>query len=229
MTLSKRVGPSVPSLINIRYAEQLELTVNGFATKGDRTRHRLCISAAARLEDQGFAELKVADVATGAGVALGTFYVYFNDKVDIAVAVITAFIEKLYEEVRLFVRGTDDYEAIYLSNLFFVRAYSTNPGLMRCVVQLQSQEPRFREIWQPIHRRWIETVARSIRRRAPQAVSKDEQALQIAVALEGMVFNYIYNSVVTREWDGDPKPETMAELLSVIWYRGIYGHDPITP
>lgn len=229
MTVAKPAEQSVPSLTAVRYAEQLELTGSGFATKGDRTRHRLCISAAARLEAQGFADLKVADVAAGAGVAQGTFYVYFTDKTDIAVTVIIAFIERLYEEVRAFARSADSYQTIYLSNLFFVRAYSTNPGLMRCVVQLQSQEPRFREIWQPIHRRWVEALARSIRRRAPRAVTSDEQALQIAVALEGMVFNYIYNSVVAHEWPGLPKPEAMAELLSVIWYRSVFGHDPGSP
>lgn len=213
------------------YADQLQagLETERFASKGDRTRYRLRVAAARALEDGGYQGLKVADVCALADVALGTFYVYFRDKTEIASDVILSFIDSLYEGAREAARGTDDYTSIYNTNLFFVHAYRANPGLMRCHVQLQSDAPEFRALWQPRHRRWIETLARSIQKRSRDPAMTPARALKVAAALEGMVFNYLYSAAVTRELlvePGDADPEEMAAILSQLWYRGVHGRDP---
>ena len=213
------------------YADHLReaLTSGSFATKGERTRHRLRVAAAQALEEGGYQGLKVADVCTLADVALGTFYVYFRDKAEIASDVVMSFIEHLYDGAREVARGAGDYASIYRTNLFFVLAYRANPGLMRCHVQLQSDEPAFRAVWLPRHRAWLETIARSIARRSSDPAMTPGRALKVAAALEGMVFNYLYSAAVTRnsliEAD-DSDPAEMAETLSVLWYRGVHGRDP---
>jgi AcrR family transcriptional regulator len=215
----------------VTYADHLraELANGDFPTKGDRTRHRLRIAAAEALETGGYQGLKVADVCTLADVALGTFYVYFKDKTEIATDVVMRFIDHLYDGAREVTRGLGDYDTIYRTNLFFVMAYRANPGLMRCHVQLQSDEPGFRAIWQPRHRAWLETLARSILKRSTDPAMTPERALKVAAALEGMVFNYLYAANVTHELQIEPAgsdPAGMAETLSILWYRGVYGRDP---
>ena len=217
----------------IRYSDHLraELDTGSFATKGDRTRHRLRIAAAIALEEGGYQKLKVADVCTLADVALGTFYVYFRDKTDIATDVVLSFVDHLYEQAREVSRGAGEYEAIFNTNLFFVLAYRANPGLMRCHVQLQSQEPEFRALWEVRHRRWLDVLGRAVLKRSNFVGLTPEKALKIAAALEGMVFNYLYSAAVTRESlieDDSSDPLEMAETLSVLWYRGLHGHDPDT-
>lgn len=213
------------------YADHLrrELATGTFATKGDRTRHRLRVAAAQALEEGGYQGLKVADVCTLADVALGTFYVYFRDKTEIACDVVMSFIEHLYEGAREVTRGAGDYETILRTNLFFVQAYRANPGLMRCHVQLQSDEQTFRAVWQPRHRAWLETLSRSIQKRSKDPAMTPSRALKVAAALEGMVFNYLYAANVTHALQIEPEgsdPAEMAETLSVLWYRAVHGRDP---
>ena len=47
------------------------------------TRKRLLIAARKLLYDKDFSEITVADIAKEAGVAVGSFYVYFKRKEDI--------------------------------------------------------------------------------------------------------------------------------------------------
>lgn len=213
-----------------RHADRLRAALAGgeFATKGDRTRQRLRIAAAEVLEAEGFQGLKVSDICERAEVSQGTFYVYFRDKIEIAVDVLIGFIDDLYDQAREASRGKDDFATIRASNLFFIRVYSANRGLMRCHVQLQSQEPAFGAEWEPRHRRWHEKLARSIERRT-QARLSGAAALAVATALEGMVFNYLYTAVVTHDAladDDGTRAEEMADMLSLLWYRAVFATDP---
>lgn len=223
--------PLAPEARPCTYADHLrgQLTTGSFATKGDRTRHRLRVAAAQALEEGGYQGLKVADICALADVALGTFYVYFRDKSEIACDVVMSFIEHLYQGARDVARGASDYAAIYRTNLFFLQAYRANPGLMRCHVQLQSDEPEFRAVWLPRHRAWLETIARSISRRSADPAMTPDRALKVAGALDGMVFNYLYSVAVTRQSQieaDDSDPADIAETLSVLWYRCVHGRDP---
>src|SRR5690606_14616906 len=163
---SKTAAAAIDDQIG-QYADHLAegLATLSFSSKGDRTRYRLKIAAARALEESGYQDVKVSDICAYAEVALGTFYVYYRDKNEIAIEIVLEFVEHLYDRAREVGRGTGDYEAILNTNRFFVAAYSANPGLMQCHVQLNSQVPEFREVWRPRHLKWIEGLARSISRR----------------------------------------------------------------
>ena len=213
-----------------RFADELRiaLATGSFRTKGDRTRQRLRIAAAEVLETEGFQNLKVSDICASADVAQGTFYVYFRDKVEIAVEVLTGFTEALYKGIRDASRGKDDFDAIRSSNLYFIKVYSANRGLMRCQVQMLSQEPAFAAAWLPRHRDWQEGIAASIERRTMGQIA-GAHALAAAMALEGMVFHHLYNALIIRNEildDDGTAVEEMAEMLSILWYRAVYARDP---
>lgn len=217
-------APQRPFADDLRAA----LAASSFRTKGDRTRQRLRIAAAEVLESEGFPGLRVSDVCARADVAQGTFYVYFRDKIEIAVDVLTGFADTLLDGVEKVSAGKDDYEAIHASILYFINAYRANRGLMRCHVQMLSQEPAFVAAWLPRHGAWQKRIARSIERRTRGRIA-GERALSVSTALEGMVFKYLYSALVTRgelrDDDGTGAGE-MAHMLSVLWYRAVYASDP---
>ncbi|MGE0007322.1 MAG: TetR/AcrR family transcriptional regulator [Parvibaculaceae bacterium] len=216
----------------IRYADHLAtgLETFAFASKGDRTKYRLKIAAARALEDIGYQDTKVSDICAYAKVALGTFYVYYRDKNAIATEVVLEFDEFLYEQAKLVGRGTTEFDAILNTNRSFVAAYRTNPGLLQCHVQLQSQLPEFRELWRPRHQQWIESLARSIERRGNYKQGMPGSPLAVAHALESMVFHYLYSIIVGRDalfHEEDPShADDLALMLSTLWYRAVYGKDP---
>ncbi len=214
-----------------RYMQHLqeELRVRTFATKGERTRFRLKLAAIEALEATGFNDLKVSDVCTGASVSQGTFYVYYPDKTAIASDVLLEFGEALHTHARLTARGSSDYEAILRTNQFFVSAYRLNAPLVRCLIQLEDQIPAFRDQWRNQRLLWIEKIAISITRRSGHPETPKNVGMQVAYALEGMVFQYLYEIFVRQEpllsqYAG--KPEHIADLLSVLWYRAVYCEDP---
>lgn len=214
-----------------RYAEYLhsEMQARRFASKGERTRFRLKMAAAAALEQKGFQDLKVSDVCRIAHVALGTFYVYFPDKTAIASEVLLDFGDALYQQVQGIARGSTDFEAILLTNQFFLATYQRNAGLVRCLIQLEDQEPEFRARWRQRRLQWIRKIARSIERRAGQPGVPQDICVQVAYALEGMVFQYLYDIFVRREpvlSEIGGSPDHVANLLSVLWYRAVYREDP---
>lgn len=58
-------------------------------------RDRLLVAASRLIHQRGFARTRLADVATEAGVALGSVYFYFRSKDDIAVAIVDRRLERL--------------------------------------------------------------------------------------------------------------------------------------
>jgi len=213
------------------YVERLQrqLETLRFASKGERTRFRLKIAAVQALARSGFTDLKVSDVCQAADVALGTFYVYYAGKAEIACAVLLEFSDALNAHAKAVARGSGDYEAILRTNQHFVAAYQVNAPLVRCLVQLEDQVPSFRDAWRQQRLQWIQTIAASIARRSGHPETPKELSVQVAYALEGMVFQYLYEVFVRQ----DPllsrfagSPEQIADLLSVLWYRAIYREDP---
>jgi AcrR family transcriptional regulator len=214
-----------------RYSDylQAQLRTRPFASKGERTRHRLKVAATKVLQESGFQDLKVADVCRRARVALGTFYVYFPDKGAIAAEVLLDFGDALYQQAQSAARGSSDFEAILLTNQFFVAAYQRNAGLIRCLIQLEDLVPEFRRQWHGRRLQWLAKIARSVARRSGRKDIAESLCMQIAYALEGMVFQYLYDVFVRR----DPilsrnagRSAHIAELLSVLWYRAVYCEDP---
>lgn len=224
-----------PAAAGEKFADHLAglMQTTAFATKGDRTKFRLKKAAAQVLEEVGYNDLKVADICSSAEVALGTFYVYFKDKNEIATEVVLDFVQHLYRQAVQVGRGQGKYEAILNTNRFFISAYQANPGLMRCHVQLQSQLPEFQKAWRPLHLRWVEILARSIARRGNYSEDMPGSAMAVAHALESMVFQFLYALLVTRETVLDDSEvadsEEIAEMLSILWYRSVYCRDPIRP
>lgn len=197
--------------------------------KGERTRFRLKIAAVSVLGETGYQELKVADICERAEVALGTFYTYFVDKSEIASEALLDFIDALYEQGRSAARGGSDFQAILRTNQFFAGAYQRNAGLVRCLVQLEDLAPDFRERVREKRLHWLMKIARSVARRTGHADDSNALFLQIAYALEGMVFTYLYDTFVRREpvlSRHAGSSDRVAELLSVLWYRATYCKDP---
>lgn len=224
--------PKLAAIGGENYADYLSgvMETTAFPTKGDRTKFRLKHAAARALEEIGYSELKVSDICAHAEVALGTFYVYFRDKSEIATEVVLDFVEHLYKRAVQVGRGQNEYEAILNTNRFFIAAYQVNPGLMRCHVQLQSLLPEFRMQWRPRHLKWIESLARSISRRGNYGEDMPGNSMSVAHALEGMVFHFLYTVVVTKETvlsEQRVDSDELAEMLSILWYRAVYCRDPV--
>src|SRR2546430_2036701 len=76
--------------------------------RGQRTRAQLLDAAEKVFGKKGFERASIAELTQAAGVALGTFYVYFPDKTSIFVELIDELGARLRRSIAERVTGLDD-------------------------------------------------------------------------------------------------------------------------
>jgi AcrR family transcriptional regulator len=73
--------------------------------RGQRTRQKLVEAAEVVFGEKGFERASISDLTREAGVALGTFYVYFPDKQALLVEVVDGLGARLRDELKRATRG----------------------------------------------------------------------------------------------------------------------------
>ena len=217
------------------YAEVLREALEGDTTrrKGARTRDRLRVAAAEALDARGYTRLRVSDICARAGVSPAAFYQYFPNREAITVDVLSDFVQTTVRLAEPAAPAATRFEAIYSANLAFVASARVNAGLVRCLLQLGDQVPSFRRRAERLNVEWYEHVARSIVRNARIGDAR-LNAVRLAVhALGGMMDDVartmlLAPSAETRRLlrDAAPSDEALAEFLSVLWYRALFGRAP---
>lgn len=76
--------------------------------RGQRTRHKLVEAAEVVFGEKGFERASISDITREAGVALGTFYVYFEDKQALLVEVVDGLGARLRARLAAAIQGLDD-------------------------------------------------------------------------------------------------------------------------
>lgn len=199
--------------------------------KGLRTRERLKVATAKVLEERGYHAMRVSDICDAAGVGLATFYLYFENKSDITLQVLSEYLEQGMGQMA--VRGAPTpFAAIRGANLRWLAGIRANAGLSRCITQLGDEEPGFRELAHRINRQWYERIAVSFVRRYPGAVSQDV-ALLAAYSLGAMMDEMARKLVVSPDpalldlvGKIAPSDEEIVDFLTVLWYRALHGGSP---
>lgn len=150
--------------IPLSFIEHLEeqLRISPPRQKGLRTRQRLKIATARILARDGYHAMRVSDISARARLAEGSFYVYFRDKTDAALTVLSELLEDFLDlEVRSQSRGRTQFDAIQAANRRWIAVCRANAGLMRCILQLGDEDPRLAELVQRGNESWYQKIATS--------------------------------------------------------------------
>jgi AcrR family transcriptional regulator len=221
--------------IPLNYGDYLEQQQrnNPAKRKGKRTQHRLELAAIRVLETSGFHDMRVSDICDAADVSTATFYLYFDNKREITISVLKNLLD-YFALVRSDDEGASSaFAAIYKSNLAWLRLVRANAGLSRCLLQMGDHEDDFALYFQRISYRWYRYVVNRISRYIP-ASGEDNSVLMLIIYGMGAMIDDVARSMVvypnpffrTVLDEVVPTDEELAEFLSVLWYRGIFGEDP---
>ena len=195
--------------------------------KGLRPRDELVAAARRVFERDGYSGARVADIASGAGVAHGSFYTYFSSKQDAFLAVMRDVGAQFREaiagppgEVRgRGGRGESPYQALDASNRRYLDAYRANSVIWALAEQVATTDPEIHEIRLRGRRQHVARVAATIRRWQDRGIAYpgiDPQTT--AGALVSMLSNFAYWWLA----GGDSyDPEAAAATLSDIWARAV--------
>lgn len=202
---------------------------NKLRTKGERTRRRLLDAALKVIERDGFHGLKVTDVAREAGVASGVFYIYFKDKNALALDVLDEVMAGMFAKVFISPRADDPFSAILEANTRYVELFAGGGGLNRALGQVVDALPEARERWHKVNAGIAHRIAADIARRAPNSAPHKGARVFAALALQAMLDTVLLQAFAyefTELADLRERPERLAQALSILWFRALYGSDP---
>lgn len=120
--------------------------------RGEATRRRLLEAAEAEIGENGYAATSVASITRRAGVAQGTFYLYFRTKKDALVELVRHMGRSLRTALSEATRGAADrLEAEELGFRAFVAFSLEHQNLYRVVMESQFvEESAYREYYQSL-------------------------------------------------------------------------------
>jgi AcrR family transcriptional regulator len=223
----------------LRYADYLDYQIKNAPkrTKGARTKDALKLGAIKVLDDVGYHAMRLSDICEVAGVSGATFYLYFENKSDITLQVLSEYSAHFEKGIAMppgGPRARTPFGAMRAANLHWLAVIRANAGLSRCIMQLGDEEPGFRELVHRTNREWYERIAASITRRFPAGAVSKEVALLAAYSLGAMMDEMarkliVYPDPALLELTGKVAPSDgeIADFFTVLWHRALYSGQPI--
>ncbi len=203
------------------------------SAKGEQARIKLKKAALVVLERVGYHKMRITDVTKEAGVASGLFYHYFKDLKSLTLEVLSDFVaeSKNIEAIEKDVPKGDWYERIYAHNLIVVKSYDARPGLMRCLLQLADEEIEFSKLLRKSFVEQLNWLVKLMPSMFPEARLSEHQALMVVYTLAGSSESVLRDYYINHDPSLTAEAlsiEDIAELLAVIFYRGLFLQHPPT-
>jgi hypothetical protein len=134
------------------------------------------------------------------------------------------------ERAMLASRTADDsFLEILEPTVCYARIVFEQAGLFRAFVQFSHIHPEASRFWSELTSGWLERVEALMDRRLGSGRTDASTRRVVTYAMSWMV-DGVFLSFLTREHprfqEAVQSPEQLAETLSVLWYRAVYGTDP---
>ncbi|MEM9809794.1 MAG: TetR/AcrR family transcriptional regulator [Pseudomonadota bacterium] len=198
--------------------------------KSDRTLARIRLATAHCLERSGYNSLKASAISLEAGLSEGSFYVYFEDKNQAAISVLSDFLQYGIGSPHERGRASNAFEAIRATNRVWIQTAVEHPGLTRSVLQLVDSDAEFAKIYTSHNKRWHEMVSGSVLRRYPSGYDNSDLSIMFAVVAMGAMMDEVVRGIFSTGTYAhllhlvghDKTGRQLADALSVIWFRVLY-------
>lgn len=190
--------------------------------KGERRKLKLLLAAAEILQEGGYHKMRIADIVKKAKVARGTFYIYFKDKSDIALQVLSDFRAQMLTSSNLNMSGKDWHNKVYLANLYYAEVYQMNSGLQQAFYQFVDEADDFRRMRQEKEREWVERLFTNYLRNfdlQPTEVDRVDllRRLHALSAMAERLCVQVYVEAVPEMIELFPTPNHVATTATDIW------------
>jgi AcrR family transcriptional regulator len=186
--------------------------------RGERTLRKILDAARAEFGERGFAETSIVGITQRAGVALGTFYTYFDSKE----ASFQALVRDMSAQVRdavgpVLSEGSDALDSERRALEAFLRFARDHRDIYRIIDESEFVEPS-------VYREHYETTATRIAARLKAArqrgeIGSDFTDGDLDVLAWAMMGANVFLGLRFAVWDGAPEAE-VAEAMSRVWRRG---------
>ncbi len=141
----------------------MELVNEPKTKRGLETLDKISKAAEELFSEKGYYDTGITDIAAKAGIAQGTFYIYFNDKKSVFVYLIDKLGKELRESIRTNIKPSKDrYDEEYLGIKTFLNFVGEHIGLFKIVWQAQFVDMElFREYYETFSKGYVKNIKRA--------------------------------------------------------------------
>jgi AcrR family transcriptional regulator len=187
--------------------------------------HAALLEAAERVfSDRSFLDATVSDIVEVAGVARGTFYLYFKNKEDAFEAVVSRVVHDMFGGAQARVSGDNPFERIRERNRIYLEIFRRHLGVMRNFYLADPINPRVASMHKRFQETFIERIRRGLAR--DMALGPDERLdLDTASWALGLMVEYFVYTWLAAERVPNAQAldtDTVLDTLSGLMYRVMY-------
>jgi AcrR family transcriptional regulator len=215
-------------LLAKRYVELLagRIEEDQSLAKGERRKLKLLLAAAEILQEGGYHKMRIADIIKKAKVARGTFYIYFEDKSDIALQVLSDFRRQMLTSSNLDMSGKDWRNKVYLANLYYAEVYQMNSGLQQAFYQFVDEADDFRRMRHEKECEWVERLFTAYLRTfdlKPTEVDRDHvlRRLHALRVMAERLCVQVYVEAMPEMTELFPTPHHVATTATELWVEAL--------
>ena len=203
----------------------------GAACRGNpQTRAALMDAAQRVLDRKNIMEATVDDFVCEAGVARGTFYIYFKDKYDVLSALARRLNDDLFSQSHATIdRHAPASARIRESLRRVIQTWEEHGGFFRSMTQMSLSRPDFLALNQELRQPFIRQIQRDLESSMARGHAKPIDAAVAAKALAAMMdwFCLLWFGLSEPPYEGAERDvDHVTDQLALLWYRAVYGHDP---
>jgi len=218
-----------PDIEVIRFATYLSALADEIRKNrsGEKSRLRLMAAAARLLENISHRDLLVEQICREAGVAKGTFYIYFKSKDAFLRELASRFISfEVQTYPRLSSKNTpftNTRRWVY----WYEKSFAANVGVIKCMVQMGTHDEEMRQLWHERNGRIVDrSLAGWMKTRPGQDPTMQRWLMRTA---GGMLDQSLFERYGIQTGQGLEDPgdlEFIVDLHSLLNFRALYGHNP---
>lgn len=189
--------------------------------RGERTLRKILDAASDEFGERGFSDSSIVGITQRAGVALGTFYTYFDSKEALFQALVRDMSAQVRDNVGPALSGgTDGLDAERRALEAFLRFAREHRDIYRIIDESEFVQPA-------VYREHYETTANRIAARLAAARAKGEiddgfSNEDLEILSWAMMGANVFLGLRFAVWD-DADEEQIARAVSRVWRRGFAG------
>jgi len=191
--------------------------------RGRRTRENLLAAGRTVFEQRGYANTRMSDIATAAGVSHGTVYTWFDDKEALLRALVEDIVTEVFAALAIGDEVPEPEQRMLEANRRYLAAYRRHGRMLEVVEEAAATDARYRDALAGVRRDHVARVTHDIERLQRSGVAeRDVDPAVAAGALCAMVEGF------GRHWYGRGEQaasthddETAVETLTRLWARGL--------
>lgn len=185
--------------------------------RGERTMRKILDAAREEFGQRGFSESSIVGITQRAGVALGTFYTYFDSKEALFKALVRDMSAQVRDDVGPALKGAGDgLEAEQRALAAFLRFARDHRDIYRIIDEAEFVDSAaYREHYETTATR----IAARLRAAGDKGEVKDFSDEDLDILAWGMMGANVFLGLRFAVWDQQDS-ERVAEIMSRVWRTG---------